>query len=78
MDRKANTKEIDLSYRLDGIRKPLNPQNGWLGMDTYEQAYIENRLQGFQKEDLITLFPEQFRLTSKGVQHCEQSSRTQG
>jgi hypothetical protein len=77
-DRKRNTKNIDLSYRRDEIRKiPLDLRKGWLGIEECEQPEIERRLEEFEAEGLITLDPEHYRLTDKGVHHCEHLPRTE-
>lgn len=66
-----NTNTTDFVFDVDGITRPI--QEGGLGINGFEQPFIEQMLREIQAQDgLIELIPGQrrFRLSPQGIEYC--------
>ena len=68
---RRNTNTTDFIFEIADIRKDTT--EGGLGIEGFDEAFIEQRLHEIENEGLVDLIHEKrkFRLTQKGIAYCE-------
>ena len=68
-----NTTTTEFVFDIADVRKDVIEERG-LGINAYEEPFIEKRLEEIDGQGLIKFIPErrQFYLTADGIQYCKE------